>query len=123
MWAEGGLVGTGTLERCLFLEYFCGGGPRAIPEPFSVSFLLVSCSQLSPGLHTESQNFLNIMAKQLNEGKKSGHKTVHGCTETCIIAACRAKALNHKSGTGKEKQLDIAPLYDPPHADHMLTLA
>lgn len=81
-------MGTGALERCLFLKHFCVEGPRATLEPFSVSFLLVSCSQLSPGLHAESQNLLNIMAKQLNEGKNSGHKTVHACLETCIIAAC-----------------------------------
>lgn len=53
---------------------------------------------------------LNIIAKQLNEGRNSGRRTVHVCRETCIIAACWAKLLSHKWGTGKEKQLDIAPL-------------
>lgn len=53
---------------------------------------------------------LNIIEKELNEGRNSGCRTAHVCTETCIIAACWAKMLNHKWGTGKEKQLDIAPL-------------
>lgn len=81
-------MGIRMLERCLFLKRFCVEGPRAMLEPFSLSFLLVSCSQLSPGLHAESQNLLNIMAKRLNEGRNSGHRTVYACIETCIIAAC-----------------------------------
>lgn len=59
------------LERCLFLKHFWVEGSQTALEPFSVSFLLVSCSHLSPGLHTESQNLLNIMAKQLNEGRNT----------------------------------------------------
>lgn len=44
-------------ERCLFLKHFCVEGPRAVLEPFSVSFLLVSCSQLFAGITKPSERY------------------------------------------------------------------
>lgn len=41
----------------MFLNHFCVEGAQAMLEPFSVFFLWVSCSQLSPGSNAESQHF------------------------------------------------------------------
>lgn len=103
-------MGISMLERLSISKpLLCGRGASyawAIFWFFPLSELFTAFSQVKCRITT----LLNITAKQLNEGRNSGRRTVHVCIKTCITAACWAKMLNHKWGTGKEKQLDIAPL-------------
>lgn len=107
------------LERCLFLKHFCVEGPWAVLEPFSISFLLVSCSQLIPGITKPSEHYgkaIKWREKQWAQNSVCVYRNLQHCS-------LLSKATKPRWETGKEKQVDIAPLYDPPHADHMVTPA